>query len=167
MNKTTSSFIEPTTSIQKSDLFANNQGNLKLDQAMQCIANISASLPEAEKATAINYCIGLIKKLPQVDTGLAKAKLIVKLQSINIPEAGKYVKNLLKTDDGVGFLKETIEPYHKEASGEKLFLKIKDVLNRFMLLPSEADVVITLWIMFAWVHNAFDYSPILNVWLVL
>jgi putative DNA primase/helicase len=156
MNKTVSSPTEPD--------IKNNQSNLKLDQAVECIANISANLTEAEKATAINRSISLIKELQQVEAGLAQAKLIAKLQSINIPEAGRFVKGLLKPDEGVGFTKETIEPYYKEVSGEELFAEIKDVLNRFMLLPSEADLAITLWIMFAWVHNAFDYSPILNVW---
>jgi putative DNA primase/helicase len=60
--------------------------------------------------------------------------------------------------------KSTIEPYYKEVSGEELFFTIQKTLGRFLVLPKDADVAITLWIMFSWVHNAFDYSPILNVW---
>ena len=60
--------------------------------------------------------------------------------------------------------KSTIEPHYKEVSGEELFFTIQKTFNRFLVLPNDADVAITLWIMFSWVHNAFDYSPILNVW---
>ena len=127
------------------------------------LERINETSSENDKATAFGEFIEMVLGFPELEKGLAKDLFIKKLKVLKFAEPGKYANTLLNTEKPKQ-LAETIAPYEGEVDGEKTFLAIKEALNRFLMLPAEADTAITLWIMFAWVHDAFEFSPPLNVW---
>ena len=71
-------------------------------------------------------------------------------------------KNLGDQCDQSTFLADT-EPWQDPVNGNELINEIIIIINRFLILPDQADTAIALWVLFAWTHDVFSFSPLLNI----
>jgi putative DNA primase/helicase len=56
-----------------------------------------------------------------------------------------------------------IEPAPREIDGRLLLDEVETTVRRHAIVPKESAAAIALWIMYAWVFDAFDTSPILTL----
>ena len=56
-----------------------------------------------------------------------------------------------------------IEPAPREIEGRLLLDEIEATVRRHAIVPKESATAIALWIMYSWVFDAFDTSPILTL----
>jgi putative DNA primase/helicase len=63
---------------------------------------------------------------------------------------------------GAAFAIWNVEPSQEPVDGTKLLDAIAKRFTEHVKLPKHADVMISLWTIFAWVHDAFRISPILT-----
>ncbi len=57
-----------------------------------------------------------------------------------------------------------IEPWHENVDGKTLLDALEHVINRFIAFPSINEAkAITLYIIYTYCYDIFDYSPILNI----
>jgi hypothetical protein len=52
-----------------------------------------------------------------------------------------------------------VEPWPERVDGATLLNSIKQVLRRYIVLPRDADVALSLWVLHAWTMDAGDISP--------
>ena len=92
-----------------------------------------------------------------------------KLKDIKVGGAGDLVKKLFRPDKprinnntGREILFEDPELWPDEVDGSDLLNELKGVFDRFLILPERAETALCLWVAFAWTHDAFSISPILD-----
>ncbi|HET7225579.1 MAG TPA: DUF3631 domain-containing protein [Candidatus Eisenbacteria bacterium] len=56
-----------------------------------------------------------------------------------------------------------VEPWEEVVAGAVLADEIAKSFRRFIVLPTHADVAVTLWVLHAHAHDAFEISPILAI----
>jgi putative DNA primase/helicase len=54
-----------------------------------------------------------------------------------------------------------VEPWPDEVDGAKLLEEIEAILNTYITLSKHAPKTIALWVLYSWVYDAFDISPLL------
>ncbi len=67
-----------------------------------------------------------------------------------------------KTDDTADIF-PLIDPWHDPVIANDLLAEITHLLKRFAILPTHADTALALWVMFTWVIDQVNVSPILAV----
>ena len=75
------------------------------------------------------------------------------------------VKRARKPNAGEGAMQAhwEVKPWGEAVAAAKLFTQIKTRIKRHVVMPDHASTAVTLWAMFAWVHDAAVHSPILLV----
>ena len=58
---------------------------------------------------------------------------------------------------------EAVEPWPEPVNGCVLLVELVAALRRYVVINSLQAVAVALWIVFTYVHDAFDVSPRLNV----
>jgi|TARA_B100001964_G_scaffold243611_1_gene322096 hypothetical protein len=118
---------------------------------------------------AINKLVVLTEKKDSTWQGIAQSELIKILKSLKVQGATDLVKKAFRSDKpkigngkGQEILFEDPEPWPDEVDGSKLLRELKAIFNRFLILPDHADIALSLWILFAWTHDAYAISPILD-----
>lgn len=91
-----------------------------------------------------------------------------KVQGIRTSTLDSAVKRLRKADSktedrGHEVIFDEPEPWQEPIDGNKLLADIYEVVNRFVVMPSEAVVVCVLWVTHTWVFDAARISPILAI----
>jgi phage/plasmid primase-like uncharacterized protein len=133
------------------------------------LALLSESSTPEEIAEAIKRFVGSAKNIDPITLAIFRSELIKKLKSIKVQSAADTVKQAYsqltendktKTQDK-GSLFEDVELWTEEIPGAELAQEIRTILNQYLILPKGADVAITLWIFFTWVHDAFSIAPML------
>jgi len=56
-----------------------------------------------------------------------------------------------------------LEPWPEAVDGAALLDEIRAIYNRFMILPTQADVLVTGWNLHTYVFDCFSYTPYLHV----
>jgi hypothetical protein len=54
-----------------------------------------------------------------------------------------------------------VEPWPEEVDGDALLETMRRVFQRYIVLPSAADIALPLWVLHAWTCDAGDISPFL------
>jgi putative DNA primase/helicase len=155
---------------------ASGNGNNEVD--VPTVANIFAESgiagltenSEPEKIIdAINKLIVLTAKKDPVWLGVAQSELIKKLKDLKVQGPSDFVKKLFRpnkprTNNNAGreILFEDPELWPDEVDGSDLLHELKEVFDRFLILPERAETALCLWVAFAWTHDAFSISPILD-----
>ena len=58
---------------------------------------------------------------------------------------------------------EDVEPWPEAVDGAQLLTDVRDVIQRFCVLPDHSADVMAAWVLHAWTHDAADISPILAI----
>ncbi len=56
-----------------------------------------------------------------------------------------------------------IDPWESRVDGAALLSETRDLIGRHLILPPHADVAISLWIAFSYLHEAFFIAPLLAI----
>lgn len=127
-----------------------------------------------EESTADEMLLAMQSLREQLDgagassLAVAKSKALKKLRDTKVPRPGDIIDAVFPTREitppkkNGEFLEET-EPWSEEVDGAELLDDIKAAIERFCVLPDACAEAITLWVAFAWCHEAFSVSPILNL----
>jgi uncharacterized protein DUF3631 len=73
----------------------------------------------------------------------------------------ELVRKKLKAVDDDALPHWNVEPWPEEVDGDALLDSIRRVFRRYIVLPSGADIALSLWILHAWTYDAGDISPFL------
>jgi hypothetical protein len=133
------------------------------------LASLDASSTPDKIAETVRRFVGSTTNIDPITLALFKSGLTKKLKSIKVQGAADTVKqayfqlieNNKTQTQGSGSLFEDVEPWAEEVHGTELAEEIRTILNQYLILPKGADVAITLWIFFTWVHDAFSIAPML------
>src|SRR5262245_4091578 len=68
-------------------------------------------------------------------------------------------KKLEKEDDRDALPHWNVEPWPEPVDGAVLLDSIKRVFRRYIFLPKDADIALSLWALHAWTMDAGDISP--------
>jgi putative DNA primase/helicase len=56
------------------------------------------------------------------------------------------------------------EPWDEPVEIISLLEELKNLLNKFIVLPTHADIILSAWVIFTWCIDAFDVAPILSLY---
>jgi hypothetical protein len=76
-------------------------------------------------------------------------------------KVGAIRKKLEAADDDDALPHWNIDPWPEEVDGDALLDSIRRVFRRYIVLPSDADIALSLWVLHAWTYDAGDISPFL------
>jgi putative DNA primase/helicase len=98
---------------------------------------------------------------------LVKGEIRKKLKGIGIPNSSDVLKKFFGSNgangnQSRGLRLENPQPWTEPVDGAELLNEIKVAFNRFLVLPEKADTALSLWVLFAWAHDAFSISPLLD-----
>jgi Protein of unknown function (DUF3631) len=68
-------------------------------------------------------------------------------------------KKLAVEDDEEALPHWKVEPWPEEIDGDALLDSIRRVFRRYIILPKDADIALSLWVLHAWTMDAGDISP--------
>jgi hypothetical protein len=118
---------------------------------------------------AISKFSSITSNKDAVFLGIARSEVIKKLKAIGVQSPTKVVKDALKpqkseTVEGQGqtLSFEDPEPWLNEVDGLHLLDEISKTIRRYVILPEGAETALSLWVLFAWTHDAFQISPLLD-----
>jgi len=152
---------------------ANGNGHQKTVAEFMKDAGVDAlkedSTPE-ETSAAITKFFNLTVSLDPVLRMVAQSHLAKKLKGLKLPGASDLVKQAFRTPSenkgngaGQGVAFNDPEPWPEEVNGAELLDEIKGTIERFCVMSPDASAAISLWVAFAWGHQAFSVSPLLNL----
>lgn len=141
-------------------------------ESLMKYAGVSALTENSNPDEIIKAIIEFSKIIVEEDPvwlGVAKSELVKKLKSIKVQSPSKLINEALKPSkpesaegQGKAFTFEDPEPWSDEVDGANLLDEISEIVRRYMILPEGADIALSLWALFAWVHDAFPISPLLD-----
>lgn len=118
---------------------------------------------------AINKFSATTENKDMVFLGIARSEIIKKLKNIGVQSPTKVVGDSLKpqkskAEEGQGqtLSFEDPEPWLNEVDGLNLLDEISETIRRYVILPKGAETALSLWVLFAWTHDAFQISPLLD-----
>jgi hypothetical protein len=76
-------------------------------------------------------------------------------------KVGAIRKKLEAADDDDALPHWNVDPWPEEVDGDALLDSIRRVFRRYIVLPSDADIALSLWVLHAWTYDAGDISPFL------
>ena len=118
-------------------------------------------------AEALKKTGRLAMHLSKEDLVILKGTVHKKLKTIKFPSPAQIVKEIFHSKSGEdeatpGFLEDPI-PWDDEVNGAVLVDEIKATLLEYVYMSEEAAEAVGLWILHAWVLDAFQLSPILRI----
>jgi hypothetical protein len=133
------------------------------------ISDLSENSEPDDVIEAINRFSAITANRDAVFLGVARSTLIKKLKEIGIQSPTKLVTDALtfsksETVRGQGqtFSFANPESWPDEVDGVELLDEISATNSRYLILPKGAYIALTLWEVFAWMHDAFQISPLLD-----
>jgi hypothetical protein len=133
------------------------------------ISALSENSGPDEMLEAVNKFLAISANKDAVFLGIARSELIKKLKAIGVQSPTKMVNDAMKTGkpeavegQGQTLSFENPEPWPDEIDGAELLDEILKADRRYVILPKGGDITLPLWILFAWTHDAFQVSPLLD-----
>ncbi len=133
------------------------------------ILALSENSEPDEIIEAISKFSSITSNKDAVFLGVARSEVIKKLKAIGVQSPTKVVNDALKpqkskTVEGQGqtLSFEDPEPWLNEVDGLHLLDEISKTIRRYVILPEGAETALSLWVLFAWTHDAFQISPLLD-----
>ena len=133
------------------------------------ISALSENSGPDEIIEAISRLSAITANRDAVFLGIARSELIKKLKAIGVQSPAGMVKDALKpskskTVEGQGqtLSLDDPEPWPNEVDGAELLDDIFETIRRYVVLPESGDVALSLWVLFAWTHDAYQISPLLD-----
>lgn len=133
------------------------------------ITLLKASSTPEEIINAINKFIALTANKELVWKGVAKSELVKRLKEIGVRGATELLNKAFgnsqkgaNASNGQKILFDDPEPWPDPVDGKELLDQISETIQMFVVLPSGGSESLALWVLFSWLHDAFDISPILD-----
>ena len=109
----------------------------------------------------------LSRDLDPVLVELSKSEIRKKLKAIGVTNSSDVLKKFFGGNESNGNSHKGLslknpEPWPECVDGGELLIEIKHTFNKFLVLPEKADTALSLWVLFAWAHDAFSISPLLD-----
>lgn len=132
-----------------------------------------SDLTKDSTADAINrtlhIAVELTKEMGGPSQVLLKGEIQKKLKFVGVPSPATLVNQTFPKpkpekgkEENASLLFEDPIPSDSEVDGHVLLNEILEIFKRFIILPKHADVALSLWVLFAWAHEAFQISPLLD-----
>ena len=133
------------------------------------ISALSKNSGPDEIIEAVNKFSAVSASKDAVWLGIARSELIKKLKALDVQSPTKMVNDAMKTGkpeavegQGQTLSFENPEPWPDEVDSAELLDEILKAVRRYVILPEGGDTALSLWILFAWTHDAFQVSPLLD-----
>lgn len=133
------------------------------------ITILQASSTPEEIINAINKFIALTANKDPVWKGVAKSEMAKFLKEIGVRGATELLNKAFgnsqkgaNAGNGQEILFDDPEPWPDPVDGKELLDQISATIQRFVVLPSGGCETLALWVLFSWLHDAFNISPILD-----
>ena len=163
--------IEPVKEKAKIISFPVPENGTGLNKFMESagISALSENSGPDEIIEAISKFSAITGNKDTVFLGIARSEVIKKLKAIGVQSPTRMVNDALKplkskTVEGQGqtLSFEDPEPWLNEVDGLSLLDEISKTIRRYVILPKGAETALSLWVLFAWTHDAFQISPLLD-----
>lgn len=124
------------------------------------------SQPEGILA-AISAAYASIKNTPPAFIALARGEISKRLKSIKVQNVTAILNAVFKSQkteedqSGTPLIFVETEPWTEEVDGAELLHSMAEVFRKYLSLPEQADVAMSLWVVHAWCFDAFNVSPFL------
>lgn len=165
------SFYEPVKEESKTIQFPVSVNGNGLNGLMESagVSSLTENSGPDEIIEAIGKLSATTANKGSVFLGVARSEVIKKLKGIGVQSPTALVNDALKpqkskTVEGQGqtLSFEDPESWLNELDGAELLNEISETINRYVILPKGGDTALSLWVMFAWTHDAFQVSPLLD-----
>ena len=132
------------------------------------------TLPELAELLSNEVKKRLTPHTDALNTEIIRAELLLflrqyDLKKLGLPSPSKFVDAAMATVKAevasntahkIGPIIDT-PACEGEVDGQQLLEKISNIFNRYVILPKGACVALTLWVLFTYALDVFDFSPIL------
>jgi len=117
----------------------------------------------------LHIAVELTKGMGGSSQVLLRGEIQKKLKFIGVQSPATLVNQTFpkpkpekESEEKASLLLEDPIPFDSEVDGNVLLNEILEIFKRFIILPKHADVALSLWVLFAWAHEAFQISPLLD-----
>ena len=133
------------------------------------ITDLTEDSPPEKIITAVQKFKAVSANRGAIWIGIARSELVKKLKAVGVNSPANVVsenfrplKKNRSDAQGQSLMLENPEPWPEEVDGAELLDAIVTTTKRYLVLPKSADTALSLWNVFAWAHDAFPISPLLD-----